>query len=117
MPRGVVVASSELPSAMLTCCAHKTQRPQHCAKGALCVDAGVDCVYTEVCVDTDLGTFVATAATPRALLASTVASCLSTDEMAILTALNAGMPRDLRQGQPRGYRMYQLGHFHTCSCS
>ena len=65
-------------------------------------------MYTEVCVDTDRGTFVATAATPRALLASRVASCLSTDEMAILTALNAGIPRDLLQGQPRGYRMYQL---------
>ena len=59
-------------------------------------------------MDTDRGTFVATAATPRALLASRVASCLSTDEMAILTALNAGIPRDLLQGQPRGYRMYQL---------
>lgn len=72
MPRGVVVASSELLSAVLTCCPHKTQRPQHCAKGALCVDAGVDCVYTEVCMDTDRCTFVATAATPRALLASSL---------------------------------------------
>ena len=59
-------------------------------------------------METELGEFVATAATPRALLASPVASSLSTDEIALLTALNAGVPQDLVAGQPSGYRMHRL---------
>ena len=69
------------------------QRPAHRAEGATTVACDRTCVYTEVAFMTPHGELSATAATPRAFLASSFATQLSNDGVGLLTVLNAGVPR------------------------
>ena len=66
------------------------------------------CVFTEVAIPCPYGKLVATAAMPRVFLMSSFAAQLSNDEVAMLSVLNAGVPKEMRVGKPSGYRVMHL---------